>query len=150
MTSLKNAYLRVTATQFARYMVVGVFGTIAHYTVLILFVEIIDTDAVVGSSAGAATGAFINYFLNYYFTFQSNRRHVNTIVQFYIVAATGFLWNALFMLLLADMMGIYYLAAQLITTGIVLLWGFWINRIWTFRTTTDDSGNVGGYRDNSN
>ena len=86
-----------------------------------------------------AVGALVNYFLNYYFTFQSNRRHAEAFVQFYVVAGVGFLFNALFMWLLADVLGIYYLLAQLVTTGIVLLWNFWLNRTWTFRSRSLES-----------
>jgi putative flippase GtrA len=130
---------REIIAQLAKFTVVGAFGTIVHYTILILLVEKMSVGAVLGSSVGAVTGALVNYFLNYYFTFQSERRHSEAIVQFYVVAGAGFLINALFMWVLADILSIYYLVAQLITTGIVLLWNFWINRIWTFRSRTLES-----------
>ena len=142
MTRAGGTNLREIITQFAKFTVVGAFGTVVHYTILILLVERAGTDPVVGSSIGAIAGAFVNYFLNYYFTFRSNRRHAEAIVQFYIVAGTGFLLNALLMWLIADLLGVYYLLAQLVTTGLVLLWNFWLNRIWTFRTRAleSDSG----------
>jgi putative flippase GtrA len=130
---------REILSQLAKFTVVGAFGTVVHYTILILLVEKIGAGAVVSSSVGAIAGAFVNYFLNYYFTFRSNRRHVEAIIQFYIVAGTGFLLNALFMWMFAEFLGIYYLLAQLITTGIVLLWNFWLNRIWTFQSRTPGS-----------
>ena len=63
---------REIITQLAKFTVVGAFGTIVHYTILILLVEKIGAGAVVSSSVGAIAGAFVNYFLNYYFTFRSN------------------------------------------------------------------------------
>ena len=126
--------LRDILTQFARFMAVGAVGTVVHYTILILLVEKMEVSAVLGSSVGAIAGAFVNYFLNYYYTFRSNRRHAKAIVQFYIVAGSGFLLNALSMWIMVDVLDIYYLLGQLVTTGIVLLWNFWLNRIWTFRS----------------
>jgi len=134
MTRTGDTDLREIITQLVKFTAVGAFGTIVHYLILILLVEKSGTDAVVASSAGAVAGAFVNYFLNYYFTFQSKRRHTQAIAQFYAVAGTGFLLNAILIWFIADLLGVYYLLAQLVTTGIVLLWNFWLNRIWTFRT----------------
>jgi putative flippase GtrA len=144
MTTTHDTNLREIITQLAKFTVFGAFGTVVHYTILILLVERAGTDPVAGSSLGAIAGAFVNYFLNYYFTFRSNRRHAEAIVQFYIVAGTGFLLNALFMWLIADLLGIHYLLAQLVTTGLVLLWNFWLNRIWTFRSRALESDSSQG------
>ena len=126
--------LQAVIAQLAKFTVVGAFGTLVHYTILILLVEKAGIGAVVSSSAGAVAGAFVNYFLNYYITFRSNRRHSEAIIQFYIVAGTGFLLNAFLMWLTVDILEIHYLPAQLFTTGVVLLWNFWLNRTWTFRS----------------
>jgi putative flippase GtrA len=134
MPPIHRTTLREILSQLAKFALVGAFGTLVHYAILILMVEKGGTSAVIGSSIGAIAGAFVNYFLNYYFTFRSNRRHAEAIVQFYIVAGTGFLLNALLMWLIADLLGVYYILAQLVTTGLVLLWNFSINRVWTFRT----------------
>jgi putative flippase GtrA len=139
MTGSQHTRLREIIAQLGKFTLVGAFGTVVHYAILIVLVEKAGAGPVVGSSAGAVAGAFVNYFLNYYFTFRSKRRHIEAIVQFYVVAATGFLLNAIFMWLLANLLGVYYLLAQLITTGLVLLWNFWINRTWTFRSRTLES-----------
>jgi putative flippase GtrA len=139
MTKTGDTNLREIITQLAKFTAVGAIGTLVHYVILILLVEKSGADAVLASSAGAVAGAFVNYFLNYYFTFQSKRRHTQAIVQFYAVAGTGFILNATLMWLIAELLGVYYLLAQLVTTGIVLLWNFWLNRIWTFRTKAHES-----------
>jgi putative flippase GtrA len=121
-------------TQLARYTVAGIFGTTAHYLVLIYLVEQEIAGVIVASSLGAILGAFTNYVINYYYTFKSDRNHYTAIFQFYIVAGTGFLLNAVLMWLLVNTLHIYYLAAQILTTGVVLIWGFVLNRKWTFRS----------------
>lgn len=139
MLNIHYTDLRDILTQLAKFMAVGAVGTIVHYTILILLVEKTGMSAVLSSSVGAIAGAFVNYFLNYYFTFRSNRRHAKAIVQFYIVAGSGFLLNALSIWIMVDVLEIYYLLAQLVTTGIVLLWNFWLNRTWTFRSRSLES-----------
>lgn len=101
--------------------------------------ETVGAGPIVSSSMGAIAGAFVNYFLNYYYTFHSNHRHSKAIVQFYMVAGSGFMLNALFMWIFTNVLSIFYLAAQLITTGLVLIWNFWLNRTWTFRTRIIES-----------
>lgn len=131
--------MRDLLTQLGRFTVVGAFGTVAHYAVLILLVETAGAGPVLASSAGALVGALVNYFLNYYFTFRSTRRHIEAIVQFYIVAGTGFVLNALLMWLCADVLQLHYMLAQILATGVVLLWNFSFNRLWTFRAREIES-----------
>lgn len=125
--------------QFIRFSGVGVIGTGAHYATLITLVQIAGINAVIASSAGALVGALVNYILNYHYTFQSNRRHREALTRFLLVAAVGFVINGLCMAWFTEMHNLQYLLAQVITTGIVLIWTFTGNRIWTFRETAGDA-----------
>lgn len=122
--------------QLAKYTLAGAFGTAVHYAVLISLVENEIAGAVAASSVGALLGALVNYVINYYFTFQSDRSHVAAITRFYVVAGTGFALNAFLMWLSVHLLGVQYIVAQVVTTGLVLLWGFVFNRTWTFRDTS--------------
>jgi putative flippase GtrA len=118
--------------QFIRFAGVGVIGTGAHYLVLVALMELFDGEAIIASSAGALTGALVNYILNYHFTFRSNKRHVEAMTKFLAIAAVGFVLNGLLMSLLVYGLGLFYLAAQVLTTLTVLIWNFAGNRWWTF------------------
>jgi putative flippase GtrA len=122
------------AAQFIRFAGVGVIGTGAHYLVLVALMELFDGEAIIASSAGALTGALVNYILNYHFTFRSNKRHVEAMTKFLAIAAVGFVLNGLLMSLLVYGLGLFYLAAQVLTTLTVLIWNFAGNRWWTFAT----------------
>ena len=124
-----NALLR----QFIRFTGVGCFSAIGHYGLLILLVQLGHVDPVLASAAGALLGAFINYLLNYHFTFRSSQKHHESLLKFAVVATVGLGLNTLFMWIMADRLGLHYLLAQIITTGLVLLWSFFGNRFWTFR-----------------
>jgi len=43
--------------------------------------------------------------------------------------------NSLTMLITAQYLGVHYLLAQVFATGLVLLWNFTGNRMWTFKAT---------------
>ena len=52
---------------------------------------------------------------------------------FALVAGVGFVLTGAFMALFNGRWGIPYIPAQVLTTGVVLLWSFGANRFWTFR-----------------
>jgi putative flippase GtrA len=75
----------------------------------------------------------ISYLLNYRFTFRSTKQHREALSKFFVVAAVGFVLNGAIMAGLTGPAGLHYLPAQLVTTGVVLIWTFLCNRFWTFR-----------------
>jgi putative flippase GtrA len=110
----------------------GGIGTAAQYVVLVGGVRISGMP-VFWSSLGAVAGAIINYLINYHYTFESSRPHLDTTYKFLSVAAVGFLLNAAMMSFCVHFLGLYYIFSQLLSTGLVLVWGFLANLTWTFR-----------------
>ncbi|MCP4265663.1 MAG: GtrA family protein [Candidatus Brocadiaceae bacterium] len=125
---------KIIFTRFIKFTGVGAIGTIAHYITLACLVQLItNVNIVLASSVGALIGAVVNYLLNYRFTFESDKRHTEAFGKFFTIASLGFVLNGLFMALLTQNLDIYYLLAQIVTTGIVLIWNFLGNYYWTFR-----------------
>ncbi|MGE5385368.1 MAG: GtrA family protein [Betaproteobacteria bacterium] len=118
--------------QFSRFTGVGCMSAIGHYGLLIFLVQLFGVDAVYASAAGALLGAVINYSLNYRLTFRSTQRHRDSIWKFAVVALIGLVLNTFFMWVAVDLLGIHYLVSQVVTTGLVLIWSFVANRLWTF------------------
>lgn len=125
--------LKAICIRFTKFAGVGVVGTLAHYITLIIAVQVLQLSAVVGSSFGAVIGALVNYFLNYRYTFNSSKKHHVAMSQFFMIAGIGFIINGLLIALLTEKYSIHYLMAQIITTGILLIWNFLGNQFWTFR-----------------
>ncbi len=121
--------------QFICFAGVGAVGTAVQYMLLVLLVQAVEMYVVTASTLGMVAGATVNYFLNHRITFRSDKPHREAMVKFFSVAAGGVLLNGLLMALLADIMGFYYLLAQLVATALVLVWNFLVNRVWTFRET---------------
>lgn len=118
--------------QFVIFSAIGAVGTVGHYATLILLVEVLSQPPILASSLGFVVGALINYILNYHFTFKSNKPHREALLQFLLVAAVGAGINAGLMYLCIEFLQLHYFIAQLLATGIVLLWNFIINKYWTF------------------
>lgn len=120
-------------TRFAGFTGVGAVATATQYLILILLVTFAGLSPPIGSSIGFALSALLNYYLNYRYTFQSTAAHHDAFPRFAAMALVGLVLNAVLMWLLTARPGIHYLAAQVITTGAVLVWNFWVSARWTFR-----------------
>lgn len=118
--------------QFALFLVAGGIATAAHYSLLIILVTFSGADAVWASVAGYGLGALVGYILNYRFTFKSTRRHREALTRFLTVAVIGLGLNAGVMKVAVDVVGLHYLIAQILATGLVLVWNFVANKLWSF------------------
>ena len=120
------------------FALVGVAGTLAHYSILYGLVEFYNFNPVVASGWGALAGLVVNYVLNYKLTFNSQQSHRQTFPKFALIASLGFALNLAMMAMLTQ--HLYYFYAQIVTTGVVLIWNFFANSLWTFQM--DISGNT--------
>lgn len=119
------------------FAAVGAVGTAAHYALLVTLVSGFGAAPVLGSMAGFCLGALVNYTLNRKHVFKSERAHREALPRFMLVALSGLLWNTLLMTALTRYTPLHYLLAQMLTTGLLLLWHFGANAVWTFRGAPD-------------
>lgn len=119
--------------RFVLYAALNGIGTLAHYATLVALVEALEADPVVGSACGFAVGGLVNYALSYAVVFRSDKRHGEALAKFFTVAGLGLAWNSLLMAALVNGAGLPYLAAQVLTTAVLLLWHYGGNALWTFR-----------------
>lgn len=117
----------------ALFAALGALGTLAHYAVLIGLVQAGLTGPVAGSTLGFLTGGFVNYQLNRRVVFRSSKPHHEAMSKFFVVAGIGLVLNALLMALLTGPLGAPYLPAQIVVTGLLVLWHYAGNAAWTFR-----------------
>ncbi len=119
--------------QFLYFTGFGAVGTFVQYVVLIGFAQITDVSPVITSATGFVLGAFVNYILNYRYTFRSTKDHREAMIKFMAVALVGLVLNTLIMAVTTEFFTMHYLLAQVIATGLVLIWNFAGNLLWTFR-----------------
>ena len=122
--------------RLAHFAAVGLVGTAAHYLLLVALVEGAGADPVAGSVAGFCLGALVNYGMSHRFVFRSDRAHQEALPRFFAVAVSGLAWNTLLMSLFTHVFGWPYLLAQILTTGLLVVWHYAVNALWTFRSST--------------
>lgn len=118
--------------QFIRFAGVGGIATILMYLLLIVLVEWLAVAPVPASVLAYILSAIFNYIANYRFTFDSTVPHQKALPRFMLIATAGLALNTLIMFLLTDILPVHYLLAQVVATGVVLIWNFVANRRWTY------------------
>jgi putative flippase GtrA len=125
--------------QFIRFAAVGLCGTAVQYVVLWGGVEFFGTPAALASGVGYMCGSVVNYLLNYFFTFESGKTHAEAASKYFSVLAVGWCINTGLMAVLVHSMGWNYWIAQILTTGIGLIWNFAGSRLWAFKEVRGQS-----------
>jgi putative flippase GtrA len=121
--------------RLVRFGLVGAVATGIQYLILVVLVREAGMWPAAASAIGFVVSASGNYLLNYHFTFRSQRRHAPAAAKFVTLAAVGLLINFMLMQVLVAA-GWHYLLAQVCATGVVFLWNFVGNSLWTFRACT--------------
>jgi len=120
------------ARQFSAFFSVGLAATAAHYVVLIALVEAAGVAPPRAALAGAVVGAVVSYLLSRAHVFATQRSHAEAGWRFALVACVGFALTYGAMRLFVDRLGAPYLPAQMVTTGVVMLWSFLAHKYWSF------------------
>lgn len=124
---------RSHSRQAAAFVGVGLVAAVVHYGLLVSLVEGYRLEPVRATLAGYVAGGIVSYLLNRRHTYASERPHRQATWRFAVVALVGFGLTWCFMALFVRTFAAPYLPAQLVTTGIVLVWSYLAHKLWTFR-----------------
>jgi putative flippase GtrA len=127
----------------ARFMLVGIAGTLVDFTVFALLHTQIGMSALLANSLSYSAGILNNYFLHRYWTFahRPQRGTGRQFSQFVGVSLSALLINNLIVLLFApslgklfagDVAGVYL--AKVCAIGVGMIWNFLANHLWIFRS----------------
>lgn len=124
--------MRPVFEQFLRFALVGASGTGVQYLVLWVGVTFLGAPAAAASAVGYILGAVVNYLLNHAFTFKRQASHGSAAPRYFALLGVGWCINTGLMTLFVHHLGWNYWIAQIITTGIGLMWNFCGSRWWAF------------------
>jgi putative flippase GtrA len=118
--------------RIVRYTGVGALATGVHYAVLVALVEVAGWAPAWASGAGAVVGAQVAYAGNRRWTFDHGGPVFASWWRFQATALAGALVGMI-VVGAAVRLGLHYVLAQVLATGLNLMLTFLINRAWTFR-----------------
>jgi len=119
--------------KFLKFCAVGFSGMIIDFGTTWLLKEKLKINKYIANSAGFILAASSNYFLNRIWTFESQSREiVAEYASFFTIALIGLGLNNLIIWLLTDKLKWNFYFSKLIAIGIVTLWNFSMNFLFTF------------------
>jgi Predicted membrane protein len=120
--------------KFVKFGVVGVSGVIVDFGTTWLLKEKARLNKYVANSTGFACAVVSNYLLNRWWTFHSSDPDVGVqFAKFTAVALVGLGMNNAIIYYLTERKGTKFYVAKAIATGIVVLWNFGANYVFTFK-----------------
>lgn len=120
-------------TKFIKFGLVGVTGLIVDFGITWLLKEKLKLNKYVANSAGFMCAVLNNFVLNRIWTFESSDPGIALqFGKFLLVALIGLALNNGIIYLTSDRRGVPFYGAKLIATGIVMLWNFGANWLFTF------------------
>lgn len=118
--------------QFSAFFSVGVIAAVVHYGLLVGLVEGMGYEPVPATLIGYVAGGLVSYGLNERLTYQRRRSHAQAGWRFALVAAIGFGLTYGLMTVFVAFLAMNYVFAQLLTTGIILIWSFFAHKLFSF------------------
>lgn len=118
--------------RFFRFAGVGAIATAIHYATLVGLVEFLRADPVVATCAGYALGAVFGYVANHHWTFGGRLEHGMATVRYVTMLAFGFALNAAVVWVLHHVLGLWYVVAQVASTGFGLFVNYAIASRWVY------------------
>ena len=135
---------RPLITKFIKFAVVGASGAVIDFGLKALCKGIFGIPELLSNAIGFTVAATSNYFLNRVWTWRSTSKEVGIeYAKFFFVSLVGLGLNSLIVFLLKDISIVPrfvetnidwdFWVAKIIATGIVMVWNFLANNLFTFR-----------------
>ena len=120
--------------KFLKFCIVGSSGMIIDFGTTWLLKEKAKINKYIANSSGFILAATSNYLINRYWTFHSENPKVATeYLSFILISVAGLGINNFVLYLLTDKMKLNFYLSKLFAIGVVTLWNFSMNYLFTFR-----------------
>jgi putative flippase GtrA len=116
-----------------KFLAVGFSGMLIDFGATWLLKEKLKQNKYIANSTGFILAASSNYLWNRLWTFESHDSHIaREYFSFILIAIIGLMLNNLVIYLLTDKLQWNFYLSKLIAIGVVTLWNFGMNFLFTF------------------
>jgi putative flippase GtrA len=117
--------------QFFQHLVTGVVATAAHYIVM-WFALNLQLWPVVATTIGFTAGATTRFFFSYFHIFEPERDVIKALPHFVLALSLQMVLNAALLALFLTMTTLVW-SAQILTTGLLVVFNFLVYKFWVFK-----------------
>ncbi len=131
--SIKSTANGVLSVELLKFGVVGISGIVVDFFITWLFKEKLKVNKYIANGAGFSFAVINNFLWNRYWTFGNNiQPFAEQFLKFAGVSIVGLIINTLLLMLFVKYVKINFYIIKLIVIGLVFLWNFSINYLFTF------------------
>jgi len=122
---------RATLLQFVLYGLSGSVAAATHLLVLVVLTEL-GAPSTLASALGFLCALPVNYSLQHRVVFNKRSGHILFFTRYVTVTLLTLTLNTCLFWVLTTALGVFYVASQVITLGIIVPLNFTVNRLFTF------------------
>ncbi|MDR3245829.1 MAG: GtrA family protein [Prevotellaceae bacterium] len=123
---------KILILKFLKFCAVGFSGMVIDFVITWLLKEKLKANKYIANSCGFILAASSNYILNRIWTFKSKSEMTSEYFLFVGIAVIGLLLNNIIVYILSDKLKWNFYLSKFIAVGIVTIWNFGMNFIFTF------------------
>jgi len=124
---------QVLIFKFLKFCTVGLSGMVIDFGVTWILKEKVKINRYLANTCGFILAASSNYLWNRVWTFESQSKQIGTeYISFFTIALVGLGINNLVLWFLSDKMKYNFYLSKIFATGVVTLWNFGMNFVFTF------------------
>ena len=130
---LDSLFTKTMLLKFLKFGVVGFSGVFVDFGITYLFREKVKIQQFIANAIGFCSAATTNYIFNRIWTFQSqNPKVMAEFGEFFLFSLIGLGINTLILWFLVSKLKWNFYISKLFAIGIVTIWNFIANSIYTF------------------
>ena len=123
----------VVNVELIKFGLVGAIGVFIDFSVTWLFKEKFKFNKYVANSFGFSAAVINNFILNRYWTFAASQQSLGEqFFKFTLIALFGLAINTFLLYILGKYLKLNFYLLKLLVIGIVFLWNFFMNSVYTF------------------
>ena len=128
----QSRYAWLLKSEVFRYLIAGGTAFVVLMVVLIFLVEVFAMNEVLAAAIGLLCATPVNYSLQKRFVFRSQAPVGKSFVIYCVVTAATMMLNVELFYLILKYSGLHYTVSQFITTAIIVVLNYIVNRHLTF------------------
>lgn len=126
-------FLNEDIKRFVKFGIVGVLNTIINWVIFIALNKL-GVYYILSNIIAYSLSTLNSYICNSKWVFNHNGENVRkTTIKFIVLNFIGLILNTTILYVLVDIVGLYKIISLIITTLIVMILNYFINKLWVFK-----------------